>query len=178
MALVIPPRLTDKVAGNTRGVSGRKDGAGQSLEKTTNSPERGQGPTRTQDRSGQRLISKRTGRTAWDRRGGARAGQQWKAAPEGLERRDGMSSSRAAGTPRGSKVPSRPGSPQLSAPPHAELAASGAGAQLPSKCQVSRPHRTTPHTDAISLGSGVSVPRSPGAQEPRSRPLPSELSAG
>lgn len=35
-----PHRLTNKVARNTLGVSGRKEGTGQSLGKTTNSPEK------------------------------------------------------------------------------------------------------------------------------------------
>lgn len=35
-----PRRLTNKVARNTLGVSGRKEGTGQSLGKTTNSPEK------------------------------------------------------------------------------------------------------------------------------------------
>lgn len=76
---------------------------------------KGQDPTRTQGPSGQRLISERAGRTAWDRRGGGQGEQgttacpQWKPAPEGLEP-DVRSSSRAAGTPRGSTVSSQPGS--------------------------------------------------------------------
>lgn len=48
-------------------------------------------------------------------------------------------------------------------PPYPEVATSGAGAQLPLFFQVSHPHGTTPHTDAISLRSGVSLVRSPGA---------------
>lgn len=39
VARVMPPWLTNKVARNTPGGSGRKEGAGQSLGKTTNSPE-------------------------------------------------------------------------------------------------------------------------------------------